>query len=1255
MSEYKQIENIKTEDNVESYEDAIEEAIMSKVKKFFDLHKLLRQNELNDFLESINLSDVFGSDEEKEIIWNIFSRLSTNSGVIDYETCRKGMRELFLFYGISGEETHDNTNNTCSNNYLYDYNSEYNVINLNSNTTPNKLTVSNFRESIGSTKDKKLDNLLLRISMKNNTPEIFPNLETPYLDTENLKRIEEMDTYVKTNQFEIKDKISQIDEPKQIKRTHERKITKIFTEIDIDKLQQLRKIFTLLDLRNKESVHLSEIQDVINKYKFIKLTPEELIKFLRLISDDIIKSGDNSPQPLQRLPINFELYSRAVSAIEQQLLQVNSDTFTEKNDSYEINENYNDIIDELNRMEYETVDHIMVLADIIKSSEMKVNETLIENYEKLLNENFSTDNVNMVRQNIKDGTKIYHNKIKDTQLFLKEINQFSIKKQNKLSSLKMVINRLEINLKNSEEDYRSLFETYNMNQPVEIDDETERLMEENAHLNELKKIKENKISMLVKEINDKDEVIFDLKNLVENYKSKADENKTGYFNLKKDYEELEKNYNYLVNDIYEKIEKDDEKEKTGDKKESSSGKYSSNSGANNTKDNENLKRFKEKLSQNEEAKKFFEMNFDQLVLYTLKIESLNKQLEEKNIQKELRLKEIEKELNELKKLSSENSKTIYQLKTENVRLQDKVSDMTKEVEMNNMFRPSRVLNNRISRISKLGDSSSRYSNVSNNLPLKQNKAGVAGRFMKMQKLFETDTTNNEINKSVDVNDSKFNGDVSQTDVRISTLDIDYSLISENKENKSNNYNRLQNQSEVNTINIDYSCKNNQNIEINEQNFNKKFTFQAFPNFEKNNENINYNNKSPSQQHLEIDSNNKFNLNKKNTFEKFETNHNESIDNDTQGDISQNFEININENLTFKKRPTLQNLEINSNENINYNNIIDINPKQNTNNIISKTSLSFLNTSNNNSNSKNNNQISTNSALEVSSFTNRNTGIFSIKDPFAPSEKSIFEEKNTEEEQVYEERTKMPKEKITRVEYSYRPDNYNFLDNIEDYKISEEPVNIITDYIEENPFPIKNDDDLKECDEESDTSVNWNKIAKHSTVDVDIKEMKENREKLKQSITRQNTAESVGKQIFTTKHTKGIPSLIKEEILEEDHNGEIIGTPSKPDKKSIGSNSLKKSISGSSNRFSYDENVPRTHTRTNTMELDMVFNKDSQYVCYDFLTLRKNNGIIEMLENNSEDVSSYEMFSDNVFLIDENNKKSKKYLFITSINNSQIIN
>jgi hypothetical protein len=76
-----------------------------------------------------------------------------------------------------------------------------------------------------------------------------------------------------------------------------------------------------------------------------------------------------------------------------------------------------------------------------------------------------------------------------------------------------------------------------------------------------------------------------------------------------------------------------------------------------------------------------------------------------------------------------------------------------------------------------------------------------------------------------------------------------------------------------------------------------------------------------------------------------------------------------------------------------------------------------------------------------------------------------------------------------------------------------------------------------------------------------------------------------------------------------------------------------------------------HSRGKTIDdIGIIYNKDSEYMCYDFLTLRKNMAVIKMLEDNWEDVCSYEMFSDNVYLVDESNKKSKKYLFITSKHN-----
>ena len=52
------------------------------------------------------------------------------------------------------------------------------------------------------------------------------------------------------------------------------------------------------------------------------------------------------------------------------------------------------------------------------------------------------------------------------------------------------------------------------------------------------------------------------------------------------------------------------------------------------------------------------------------------------------------------------------------------------------------------------------------------------------------------------------------------------------------------------------------------------------------------------------------------------------------------------------------------------------------------------------------------------------------------------------------------------------------------------------------------------------------------------------------------------------------------------------------------------------------------------------------MCYDFLTLRKNVAIVNMIDKYNEGVSSYEMFSENIHYFDDQKKKTKRYLFIT---------
>ncbi len=70
---------------------------------------------------------------------------------------------------------------------------------------------------------------------------------------------------------------------------------------------------------------------------------------------------------------------------------------------------------------------------------------------------------------------------------------------------------------------------------------------------------------------------------------------------------------------------------------------------------------------------------------------------------------------------------------------------------------------------------------------------------------------------------------------------------------------------------------------------------------------------------------------------------------------------------------------------------------------------------------------------------------------------------------------------------------------------------------------------------------------------------------------------------------------------------------------------------------------------NILTVDKVIQKKVEYMCYDFLSLRKNNTIIQYLEKYCEDVSSYEMFSDKIYVLDESAKKTQRLIFITSRN------
>ena len=97
-----------------------------------------------------------------------------------------------------------------------------------------------------------------------------------------------------------------------------------------------------------------------------------------------------------------------------------------------------------------------------------------------------------------------------------------------------------------------------------------------------------------------------------------------------------------------------------------------------------------------------QLNFEQLMEYTLKLERLNINLKYEKEKKEQKIKELEEKLNQSNKTLSSNKKEIGSLNIEIKKLQNIISSLKTEVKQNEVFRPSVAMNSqmRISRMSK---------------------------------------------------------------------------------------------------------------------------------------------------------------------------------------------------------------------------------------------------------------------------------------------------------------------------------------------------------------------------------------------------------------------------------------------------------------------------------------------------------------------------------------------------------------------------
>jgi len=760
--------NFNNKDNAKEIEDSLEETekdyeslklrMKRKVTDFFNLNKILTYEKFMNFMDYIDLSQIFSTDDI-EVIWKTFSIIAEERETIEIDEAIKGVNELLSYFYSDGSENKTQENEIELNNQKIDNNKNSEIYIMQNNyeikydkENENRKSINNicFRNdsiekidnslnlnNVNIDSDKNVESILMKTKLKNlsnksiNLNENFDKLEIN-ITNKNYVRSRNNSVNLNPNQlYNLASNVSNSNINSSIKPKgprHQRNITKIFKEIDIETLKQLKRVFSLLEIKNKEVLYIRELNDIL-KYKFIYLTFDQIFDFLLNLSYDLNDSNrfinKENINKQGKININFELYSRAISAIEQKILNENFDEFQEVlNDSYEVKESFGEVYENINQLDCESKDYISVLADIFISLRQKYeseftdinsNLNLILNTIKnknddnyLINQFISNiaENIAITKNQISDYFKNCKDKYDDIEIFLKDLNKNNFQAYNKIGLLKIISEKYERNLKSLEEDYRILFEKYNTTQPFEVNDELEQLMDENLVLKDELENKYNTIESLHSEIRDKEDCIFNGKIEIEKMKKINSDIENNFNYYKRNYENVQKDYEKLRNEIYEKIIKEEE-----DELNNNENNFIKKNKNNNISENENEKKnyirhsvfLKEKFlkEESENANKILEMSYEKLVLYCLDVEKANSKFISIFPEKEIKIKSLESEIENLRNLNDENTKKIYLLTSENARLSAKLNDILRENEFNKGFRPSIALNNRISRMSNV--------------------------------------------------------------------------------------------------------------------------------------------------------------------------------------------------------------------------------------------------------------------------------------------------------------------------------------------------------------------------------------------------------------------------------------------------------------------------------------------------------------------------------------------------------------------------
>ena len=1156
--------DVDNEQEQEGAEEDFQAQINAKIKNFFESTPYIKsREELDSFLTAIELKEIWGSEEEKDTVWESISKYSKDSK-IDCEGALQGINDL-LNAAQEDDEGED---------------------------------VKEDKEENGPSYQRKetKEKLLTRLSRISNIGIGSKSGNKLALNRYKQRAIEQYDS------------------------------------LDSNSLIQFKKIFVLLKItKSNNRISFDELKEICDKSKFIKLDINDIWKYLSYcVYEEKLSNLENQTE----FEINNDIMEEVKDFINQKL--INEDIEDDSDMGEEDAEDKNDTIEEIS---------LNLIEKIIKQSiEIKENNNVlneIKNEVRSLNKDEIDNNKELINEKITQIDEFIQKTQKDNSLNLK-----------KMESLKNNILRITENIKSMKEDYKDLFEKYNSNQQVDIDEVTERLLDENMMLNQEKENKEQEISNLLEE---KKEMKKDYQNMQMQYEDvvrekneltmEMSEIKMNNYKLKNDYEKL-------LNDIVNKMDKEKKNKKNVNINSNVSyeDQVKEIRSINNSRIDDG-----EKISRKKDI--FNNMTNEKLINYIMEIERVNQTLSNEKSNNNKKIQEITQknvDLNNLMKIVKDRN---IELEEEAKNLQKKIDNLNSEVKNNEVFRPSISINSnmRVSRLSKLntpGLNAAKFNKAkAGNFNNKKNieKFKLKDKNIN-QKLMPSPTLNKMENISLDLYGVKEEVDDEEEDP-------DNKKIDKNKKDEQSGFNiqeKKNNNMDISSNSgIGFGDQKNQNnkMEIGgktKNNFGMKTgsknAYEAF--------NINLNSKN-SKGNLELDSSSSGML--------FDGT-NKDINLSQQSGIEMN--INQNSNNTNEAKngevevENINDINLSSGNNINFGDItssvINFDIKNN-NNIINENSN---NKTNNNFETTNNNiflQNEKNNAGKNNNQSQAQSGVF-FEGKSQNNDLDLKKKESTSEEIKILKIDNLLQEMPDEEENDIKEEPKNKNDN--------QKINEIQNENNININNIKNDDDNNNNDE----NLQRNRI---DTVFVNNQQNNQNQNLetiILTGIEKEgfNIGDSSVQKPLSSSNSNNIningennnnnENNINQIILDKSNENEIIINDSNNNNNKIG-NEVKSNFSSStafnidladnklelfpSINLSESSGKPIQYNRLSKVELDELRNNN-----YDYYSLFQEDYIQRRLKEEKDKCNEFNMYSDQIYQVIDRKHINKKYIVIT---------